>query len=844
MSRSRRFFQPEDDRAYRGPSDEMLAVDAASEMRSMTLLYERWADRLYRYFLLSTGDPETADRMLRDLITRLPTDLQRFAGSDRSFAGWLFARASEVFWREYSLPSRMYRRVSRYIPSRSASGGFAESDARSTEPVPSGFDEISVALKALTPDRREVLGIHIGASLRTAPAAEALKLPASLMSSHIEWSLQSLGEQLDVTNIRRLSEDLSELINRQTLTNQQRQRHFSIIHGVFLGDVELETDEPERAPVFEIAALVGVVIVGLVGIWAWGLITEGDTREHDVASEPQAQTAGEPDPTATPLVEPPDDDDQVVMADGPAACMAADGKAHFDRFVGYFNDGDFDGLAGMLPGEDVADSGDVGPEEQSPESFWRHGGTAIADAETALEFLQERHDAGERWDVLEAYPAEHYRNWRGAAPLEMYQDWKRENPRSSMIIVAGLDWSAEQDSAQIAQGRVVIDCDAGIVTDWDIQLYGEPDAELVSLSDYISAAVPLQPGEIRQTVARIRVDGRPDQGLLQTWELDWAEAVLEDGASAERIEIRTLDGSEEIRFVQEGGRWVLDQRGWRMYGDNDPPFPDEIALALPWLRDLPEHIDFLPIPDDIDGVRLSFTRDVSDDSLGGVERDLELDLVDGRFGAIRVREFPNNGERVRPEIQLLSVTRSPDLFLDDFRVVGEPPFPELETDAPRYQVPAEEWEELRIVSLIVGGEQDAEQYRIRWNDVVLDLTVRPSRGGLDVDNIPPSIDDSWIDNVAEYRWGQMVWVYRHFAGYPTDALWDDGRHRFSLSVSREASTLEGWDLDELIELANALSASEQYQGDEAGPSGAGSGAGTSRESMTYGPVAIAAPREF
>src|SRR5690625_1078419 len=99
MSRLRRFFDPVDARSYRGPSDEMLAVDAASELRSLTLLYERYADRLFRYFLLCTGDPGSADRLMRDLIYRLPGELQRFGGQDQSFAGWLFARASEVFWR-------------------------------------------------------------------------------------------------------------------------------------------------------------------------------------------------------------------------------------------------------------------------------------------------------------------------------------------------------------------------------------------------------------------------------------------------------------------------------------------------------------------------------------------------------------------------------------------------------------------------------------------------------------------------------------------------------------------------------------------------------------------------
>jgi phosphate uptake regulator len=44
MSRPRRYFEPDNSSSQRGPSDEMLAVDAATELRSLTLLYERYAD--------------------------------------------------------------------------------------------------------------------------------------------------------------------------------------------------------------------------------------------------------------------------------------------------------------------------------------------------------------------------------------------------------------------------------------------------------------------------------------------------------------------------------------------------------------------------------------------------------------------------------------------------------------------------------------------------------------------------------------------------------------------------------------------------------------------------------
>lgn len=807
----------------------MLAVDAATEMRSMTLLYERWADRIYRYFLLSTGDPETAERMMRDLMVRLPTELQKFASEERTFGGWLFTHASEVFWREYSFASRFYRRASRYLPARSGSGSQDHvDDQHSAAPAFTEFDEMLVALRGIPADRREVLAIHYGAELKTISCSEALRLPASLLSSHIQWALESLAEQLDVRNTRRLAEDLSELVNRETLSNQQRQRHFSLIHGTFTGDVIPDAEEPERAPLFEIGALIGVVVLGLLGIWIWGLITEGDTRQHEVASPP-VEMASEPDPTPTPVAEPTPDNDVVEPpGDQPASCMAAEGKAYFDSFINSYNNGDFGAVSDMLPGvvESVASD-----DATDDEPFFLHREASLDDPVEVSSFLRERYGAGERWDVLEAYPAEHYRNWESAALLEMYQDWKRENPGLSMIIVAGLDWSGEQDDAEIARGRVLIDCESGDVIGWDVQSYGEEqNPDPVSLSEYLTAMEPLQAGESREIRTRVRVERRVDGGLLSTWELAWSEAVNDDGTVSERIDVRTLDGGDEIDFVLNGDRWRLNQRGWVVHsGDEELPLPHEITTAMPWLRQLPEIMETLEIPDELDGASLTFGRDVSDEGATGIERTLQVDIDDGNLGAITVTEDGPAGSHVIPEIHVLSVERNESFDPETYQVPSEPDFPELETGVPRFEVPVDEWEQLELIEVVAGQSQMSETYLIRWNDVEIPLTVSPSLGGLDVGSIPVNIDESWTTAATDYRWGLLVWAHRQFSGYPTDAVWDDGRYRYTVSLDRDAiSNDHKWSLRELIRLADALSVEPEVPDDEASESGDGGNALLSR----------------
>jgi DNA-directed RNA polymerase specialized sigma24 family protein len=840
MSRSRRFFEPNDDRSSRGPSDEMLAVDAASELRSMALLYERWADRLYRYFLLSTADPSTADRMMRDLIARLPEELQRFAAQDRSFAGWLFSRASEVFWREYSVPSRMYRRVYRYLPSRSKQGAVdGDASGQQGTSVFSGFEEISDALKAMPPDRREVLGIQFGAGLRTAPAAEALRLPASLMSSHVQWAMESLAEQLEVANTRRLTEDVSEIINRQTLTSQQRQRHFALLNGVFLGEIEVESDDQERAPIFEISALVGVVVLGLIGIWIWGLITEGDTREHEAASSPVEIVAedddddGEMEPTPTVEPEPtPEPEETDAIAEGPSTCTPNEGMTRFDQFVENFNNGDFAALHQMLPLDYLQSE-----EEESgiDTPYFLHGGTSLDNRFEVSSFLRERYNEGERWDVLEAYPAEHYRNWQGSMPLEMYQDWKRENPEQAMIVVTGLDWSGSAQDQEIALGRVIIDCSTHMVTSWELQAQGDQAAEPVSVNGFLAVMEPLQAGEIRSLISRVRVDSRDDGGLLQNWMIIWSEATLSDGTESERIQIHALDGTHLISYVNDGNRWSLNQRGWQMAGREDVPLPDEITVPMEWLPRLPELLANLDVSVDSTGdERQQFSTDVSPEGPSGIERELTLEIQDGAIGPLVVHESSPTDDRIRPEIRLLSIDRQQDFDEQYFRVEDLPGFPETDVTLPRYTVPDDEFSQLDLVAVIVDDDQTRELYRIRWNEIEMDLTVRPSRGGLDIYSVPPSLDESWSILPASYRWGTFVWAYRQFAGYPTDALWDDGRHLFDLSVDRQSVSPEhNWNLPELITLVDLLSVDlgdEVYIIDE-NAGGEGGGAGVARTSF-------------
>ncbi len=798
----------------------MLAVDAASEIRSLTLLYERYADRLYRYFLFATADHEIAIRMMRDLIQRLPEELQRYSGEERSFAGWLFGLASRTFWEEYSLVSRVYRRASRYLPARVTSSTGKPTPDTESRRTPQGFEDISDALRIMPADQREVLGIRFGARLATAPAAEALRMPASLMASHIERALQMLASQLESTNTTRLSEDLESRSGQQRLPDDLRRDHFALMHARFFGEIQIEEETRERSPVMEVAALVGVVLIGLIGIWVWGLVTPGDQQEHEVQSPPAAMEVADDDPTATPEIEPtpeptsePEQDEQpVALGDQQSdVCLAAEGKAAFDLFVRSFNDGDFARMREMLPAGsyDHPLAPETAQQTGGLHDFFMHDMTSLSDRDAIISYLRERYGDGERWTVLQAYPAEHYRYWQAAAPLEMYQDWKRENPGLGMVIVAGLDWSGEDNAEQLAQGRVVIDCEAGLVIDWDLHRYDMAFDGPVTVADLLPLAEPPEPGQQHEITARISTGLRQDGGALQTWTLYAATTTTSDGEAARRVEIRMIDHDPAITFVDDGTRWQLDQRGWRMHGGSDtPPWPEEIALGFPWINEVAYLLSEASIGPDYEG-SLTLIEDYSHTAPSSTERLLEIQVREGALQTVRLRERTPDGEHIRPEIRILDVNQSAVSDPDMFRVSMEPRFPELEVGSPRFSAPVDELDALELFDIRADGDQTFETYRMSWNGTEFDLRVRPSRGGLDPASIPEGVDQSWSTAYAEYDYGKLVWAHRHFAGYPTDAIWDDGRYRFELSIDRRAlGDDHDWNLDELLEFANEVSARE------------------------------------
>lgn len=76
------------------PDDAALVVAALVDRRQFARLYERYADRVYRYALARTASESAADDITSDVMTSALEGLARFDPARGSFAGWLFGIAA------------------------------------------------------------------------------------------------------------------------------------------------------------------------------------------------------------------------------------------------------------------------------------------------------------------------------------------------------------------------------------------------------------------------------------------------------------------------------------------------------------------------------------------------------------------------------------------------------------------------------------------------------------------------------------------------------------------------------------------------------------------------------
>jgi RNA polymerase sigma-70 factor (ECF subfamily) len=175
----------------RASDDATLVAAACRERREFARLYERYADRLYRYALARTGSEAAADDIVSETMVAALEGLARFDPTRGSFAGWLFAIASRKLADRGRRQGRMQRLVSRLRGAESV-----HEDALAT--VIRGEDAATVRrlLAGLSSRDRELVLLRYSAGLNSSEIAEALGMSSGAARVRLMRVLQRLAAEL------------------------------------------------------------------------------------------------------------------------------------------------------------------------------------------------------------------------------------------------------------------------------------------------------------------------------------------------------------------------------------------------------------------------------------------------------------------------------------------------------------------------------------------------------------------------------------------------------------------------------------------------------------------------
>ena len=172
-------------------SDEELALAARVDARRFETLYERYAERLYRYAASRTGSPEAAADIVSQTMLAALEGLERFEPARGSFAAWLFTIAG----RRIADRHRAHRRLLRYLRAR----------WRPDPPAEDPLDQIDrdaeralvrAAVRRLSDTHREVILLRHVAELPIAEIAATLNISEGAVKMRLNRARKHLADDL------------------------------------------------------------------------------------------------------------------------------------------------------------------------------------------------------------------------------------------------------------------------------------------------------------------------------------------------------------------------------------------------------------------------------------------------------------------------------------------------------------------------------------------------------------------------------------------------------------------------------------------------------------------------
>ena len=170
--------------------DEHLAVASQTDAHHFTAIYERFADRLYRYALERTRSPQAADDVVSETMLAAIESIARFNPDRGSLAAWLFTIARRRLADRQRARNRMFRLLNRFKIEGSTSA-----EQSSDRAVESAID-VRAALSRLSASDREVLLLRYSADLPTIQIAEVLEISHGATRVRLSRALDRLRQEL------------------------------------------------------------------------------------------------------------------------------------------------------------------------------------------------------------------------------------------------------------------------------------------------------------------------------------------------------------------------------------------------------------------------------------------------------------------------------------------------------------------------------------------------------------------------------------------------------------------------------------------------------------------------
>lgn len=174
-----------------GVDDTALVLAARRDRQQFARIFERYADRVFRYALARTGSVEAADDIVGETMLAAMEDLRRFDPARGTFGGWLFGIASHQLSAHERRKGRFRRAIARFW-----SPDVEDDDALDTL---IRYEDVLLArrlLASLSAADREVVLLRYSAGLRLTEIADALGISHGAARMRLSRALQRMAAEL------------------------------------------------------------------------------------------------------------------------------------------------------------------------------------------------------------------------------------------------------------------------------------------------------------------------------------------------------------------------------------------------------------------------------------------------------------------------------------------------------------------------------------------------------------------------------------------------------------------------------------------------------------------------